>query len=311
MNNLLDCKHLLQKRFPLIFHGVKGEDEREGSSPSWFNSDEVLVVVSYVAKLLQGNNINVSGEEIGIITPYLKQAQKIRETLAVAAKESGVEGFEQVQVGTCEQFQGKTMSSLILSTIEVEVEMISIEYTHTGKESRVVIISTVRSSASQLRTDGTFNLGFVKNPKRFNVAVTRAQALLIIVGNPYLLQRDPCWGSMIRYCHDNKAYTGEHSLSSLSNNCSVLSFCSISGCVWPLPGQAVDYDEEVDSNSSSGVNTTIKKEGGGDDDDEISSYYDSSDNEEYVPAPPKKRSLGRSVFLTPPPKKSRIVKIEK
>ena len=87
------------------------------------------------------------------------------------------------------------------------------------------------------------------------------------------------------------------------------------GCVWPLPGQAIDYDEEVDDKdryleySSSGVNTTIKKEDG--DDDEISSYYDSSDNEEYAAPPPKKRALSRSVFVTPPPKRSRIVKIEK
>lgn len=73
----------------------------------------------------------------------------------------------------------------------------------------MVIISAVRSSASHLHSDGTFNLGFVKNPKRFNVAVTRAQSLLIIVGNPYLLQRDRCWGSMIRFCHENKAYTGD------------------------------------------------------------------------------------------------------
>lgn len=30
-------------------------------------------------------------------------------------------------------------------------------------------------------------LGFLCNPKRFNVAVTRAKALLIVVGNPHVL----------------------------------------------------------------------------------------------------------------------------
>ncbi len=31
-------EHLLAPGFPLIFHGVEGRDEREGSSPSWFNA---------------------------------------------------------------------------------------------------------------------------------------------------------------------------------------------------------------------------------------------------------------------------------
>lgn len=30
-------------------------------------------------------------------------------------------------------------------------------------------------------------LGFLANPKRFNVAVTRPKALLLIVGNPHIL----------------------------------------------------------------------------------------------------------------------------
>ena len=37
-------EHLKQKGFPIIFHGVEGEDMREGNSPSWFNLDEVQIV---------------------------------------------------------------------------------------------------------------------------------------------------------------------------------------------------------------------------------------------------------------------------
>lgn len=50
--------------------------------------------------------------------------------------------------------------------------------------------------------------GFVKQPKRFNVALTRPKALLIVIGNPDVLQSDTNWGSFIRYCRDNGACTG-------------------------------------------------------------------------------------------------------
>ena len=53
-----------------------------------------------------------------------------------------------------------------------------------GQERRVIIISTVRSSKEWVTSDQRHNLGFLANPKRYNVAVTRAKALLIVVGNP-------------------------------------------------------------------------------------------------------------------------------
>lgn len=63
--------------FPLIFHGVTGIDEREESSPSFFNVAEVEVLMDYVRKLLQSNGKKGHGtiapREIGIIAPYRKQ----------------------------------------------------------------------------------------------------------------------------------------------------------------------------------------------------------------------------------------------
>ncbi|XP_073752225.1 helicase MOV-10 isoform X2 [Callorhinus ursinus] len=48
----------------------------------------------------------------------------------------------------------------------------------------------------------------IKDLKRFNVAVTRAKALLIVVGNPLLLGHDPDWKVFLEFCKENGGYTG-------------------------------------------------------------------------------------------------------
>lgn len=40
-------------------------------------------------------------------------------------------------------------------------------------------------------------VGFFNNPKRFNVAITRAKALLVVVGHPDMLKRDRQWGHLV------------------------------------------------------------------------------------------------------------------
>lgn len=45
--------------------------------------------------------------------------------------------------------------------------------------------------------------------QRFNVAITRAIALLIVIGNPDILQCDPHWREFLQYCSENSAFVGE------------------------------------------------------------------------------------------------------
>ena len=45
----------------------------------------------------------------------------------------------------------------------------------------------VRSNESLVGVDVRHSVGFLSNPKRFNVAITRAQALLVLIGNPHVL----------------------------------------------------------------------------------------------------------------------------
>ncbi|NXL30886.1 SDE3 helicase, partial [Glaucidium brasilianum] len=180
-------EELPKKGFPIIFHGVCGEEQREAKSPSFFNTAEIEVLVHYLKKLLQSQGKRgcprVSPKEVGIISPYRKQVEKIRK--AITSLDPVLRALPDItllKVGSVEEFQ--------------------------GQERRVILISAVRSCSEYFPLDETFNLGFLKNPKRFNVAITRAKALLIVVGNPVVLSEDQHWQRFLRYCREEGGYTG-------------------------------------------------------------------------------------------------------
>ena len=51
VNAYLGSSYLPSEDFPIVFHGLSGKDDREASSPSFFNVDEVIQVKSYVQML--------------------------------------------------------------------------------------------------------------------------------------------------------------------------------------------------------------------------------------------------------------------
>lgn len=51
-------------------------------------------------------------------------------------------------------------------------------------------------------------LGFLTNPKRFNVATTRAMCLLIVIGHPGVLVGCPNWRALLTFCCDKGACVG-------------------------------------------------------------------------------------------------------
>lgn len=77
-----------------------------------------------------------------------------------------------------------------------------------GQEFNIVLLSVVRSSVNLIDSDVSHNIGFIASPRRLNVALTRAQALLIIIGNPNVLYSDPLWRNVLKYCVQNGAYCG-------------------------------------------------------------------------------------------------------
>ena len=51
IDSFLKSPYLPSKNFPVVFHSVYGKDDREASSPSFFNIEEILQVKYYVQKL--------------------------------------------------------------------------------------------------------------------------------------------------------------------------------------------------------------------------------------------------------------------
>ncbi|GAA5996830.1 hypothetical protein JCM5350_003555 [Sporobolomyces pararoseus] len=149
-----------KKDFPIIFHSVKGQDERDGVDPSFFNVAEISTIKNYVHSLTSSRNVRVLDSDIGVISPYAAQCSKLRIALQQNVRPN-------LTIGTVEQFQ--------------------------GSERSVILLSTVRSNKHFLEQDKRFAIGFLGNEKRFNVAVTRPQAGLIVVGDPDILTLDPLW----------------------------------------------------------------------------------------------------------------------
>ena len=86
-NSLCAWDGLKRKGFPVMFEAVCGKDLREEKSPSFFNPEEVSVVLSYVRKLKESRGLSLTTSEIGIISPYHRQVSSIRECpVAIAGR---------------------------------------------------------------------------------------------------------------------------------------------------------------------------------------------------------------------------------
>ena len=64
-----------------------------------------------------------------------------------------------------------------------------------GREKEIIIISTVRSNENG-------NIGFLKDLRRLNVAITRAKRKLIIIGNKNTLKHNPTYARLIEFVED-------------------------------------------------------------------------------------------------------------
>ena len=86
--------------------------------------------------------------------------------------------------------------NLIQNKTDIEVKSVD---GFQGREKEIIIISTVRSNEHG-------QIGFLKDLRRLNVAITRAKRKLIIIGNSDTLKSNPTYERLIEFTKINDGY---------------------------------------------------------------------------------------------------------
>jgi helicase MOV-10 len=164
--------------WPMIFRGVKGMDtsmaiESFFGSNSWCNRMEANAVVEMIEQLVTQRGILTSS--IGVMAAFRAQVVLIRWLLREKL-------LGNVNVGIVEDYQ--------------------------AVERDVIIVSLTRSSTELINADVERRAGLFHQHKRMNVALTRAENLLVVVGDPDTMMVDPSWASWLLFCRDHGLWFG-------------------------------------------------------------------------------------------------------
>ena len=166
--------YALAPKHPLVFLDIhSGPELRAAIAKS--NDLEAQAVRTIVQGLLARN---IAEKDIGIIAPFRAQVANIRRYLFEQHLESGWRGIAPetpMSIDTVDRFQGGERAVIIMS----------------------FTVAQPLASDSPLRE-------FLINPNRLNVALTRAQRKLILVGNVFALEALPYFDRLLTYCRSMK-----------------------------------------------------------------------------------------------------------
>ncbi|XP_035692652.1 uncharacterized protein LOC118427123 [Branchiostoma floridae] len=185
--------------FPLAFYAVAyGQDSVDNTSTSFYNDAEVWELADRVEALWNswpeeewGEKNTISMAQIGVVTPYQDQVNRIR--LALRRKRLG-----RVTVETVTNVQGKEYRALFLSTVRTRE-------TCCGEQN----ISTQGTDKEQ-----TSDFRFLSDPKLLNTAITRAKSFVGVVGDPVsLCSVGSCSKYWLEYIEDCSKHGGLHGTS--------------------------------------------------------------------------------------------------
>lgn len=164
----------VQENSPLIFIDTAGtgfEEKPEKGSGSFFNANEYNLLREHIYRIINEMQALMHQEypSMVILSPYKGQVNYIEKEIREDEKLVQLP----IKVKTVDGFQ--------------------------GQESDVVMISLVRSNDKN-------EIGFLKDYRRFNVAVTRAKCQAVIVGDSATIGKDLFFSGFLDYCENNDAY---------------------------------------------------------------------------------------------------------
>nr|CAG8560345.1 6008_t:CDS:10 [Entrophospora candida]CAG8610265.1 4103_t:CDS:10 [Entrophospora candida] len=145
---------------PMFFHSNLGQEEISSSGTSYLNRTEASNCEKVVTKFLKSG---IFPAQIGIITPYEGQ----RSYIVSYMQSNGSlrkDLYKDIEVASVDAFQ--------------------------GREKDYIILSCVRSNEHQ-------GIGFLNDPRRLNVALTRSRYGVVILGNPKVLSKHPLWHHLL------------------------------------------------------------------------------------------------------------------
>lgn len=125
----------------------------------------------------RGSYLNIEETKyiFGFISELLKLGIKEKQIAIISPYKAQVNyikdniHYENIEIDTIDGFQGR------------------------GKD--IIIVSFVRSNKNK-------DIGFLKDYRRLNVALTRARKKLILIGDKYTLEEDPIYNKLINYCEN-------------------------------------------------------------------------------------------------------------
>uniref|UniRef100_A0A7N0UWV1 Helicase ATP-binding domain-containing protein n=1 Tax=Kalanchoe fedtschenkoi TaxID=63787 RepID=A0A7N0UWV1_KALFE len=152
---------------PMFFYVQMGQEEISASGTSYLNRTEAANVEKIVTTFLRSG---VVPSQIGVITPYEGQRAYIVNHMSRNGS-LRQQLYKEIEVASVDSFQ--------------------------GREKDYIILSCVRSNEHQ-------GIGFLNDPRRLNVALTRARYGIVILGNPKVLSKQPLWNGLLTHYKENE-----------------------------------------------------------------------------------------------------------
>ena len=162
-----------------VFDVSSGRDQRaQGAGGSVRNLAEAALAAALYAKLRASLPAGAASGRCGVVTPYRRQKQALRDAFV---RRMGEEVLKEVTIDTVDSFQGQEKDVIILSLVRAA------ELPPAAKQQGGTGGDLIRNT-----------LGFVNDVRRMNVALTRAKRALWVLGHADSLRQSPQWADFLQ-----------------------------------------------------------------------------------------------------------------